>query len=46
MVAEHGSSLERQMRTLWAVGTVGDLDDSALLSRFMLRQGDSEMVSS
>ena len=41
MAAERGSSVERQMRTLWAVGTVGDLGDSALLSRFISRQGDS-----
>ena len=34
-------SLEREMRTLWAVGTAGDLDDAALLSRFVLRPGDS-----
>jgi RNA polymerase sigma factor (sigma-70 family) len=41
MAAERRSSLEGQMRVLWAVGTVGDLDDAALLSRFALRLGDS-----
>ena len=41
MAAERRSSLEGQMRVLWAVGTVGGLDDAALLSRFALRLGDS-----
>ena len=41
MARDRGSSVERQMRTLWAVGTVGDLGDSALISRFISRQGDS-----
>jgi RNA polymerase sigma factor (sigma-70 family) len=41
MAAERRSSLEGQMRVLWAVGTVGDLDDATLLTRFALRLGDS-----
>jgi RNA polymerase sigma factor (sigma-70 family) len=41
MLGERSTSLERQMRVLWAVGTAGDLDDAALLSRFALRLGDS-----
>jgi RNA polymerase sigma factor (sigma-70 family) len=41
MAAERRSSLERQVRVLWAVGTVGDLDDASLLARFALRLGDS-----
>jgi DNA-directed RNA polymerase specialized sigma24 family protein len=41
MAAQRRSSLEGQMRVLWAVGAAGDMDDAALLSRFALRLGDS-----
>ena len=41
MAAERRSSLEGQMRVLWAVGAAGDIDDVALISRFALRLGDS-----
>jgi RNA polymerase sigma factor (sigma-70 family) len=43
MALERRTSFETQMRTLWAVGTVGDLDDAALLARFALRLDDSAM---
>ena len=42
MAGQWRPSIEGQIRTLWTIGTVGEADDSALLSRFARRQDEPD----